>query len=270
MLVDRLHSGFIRLLYRVLAPGHPRGSTDMHAVMETDDGDTLWIHTHGLGKFGLSEIELVGVPNALRGYAHGILFDIMGYMKAEKAIAPDEHFGGTLVHDEQRVLHYATSRSIERRDDPEHDGFLRFVDYGCSAESGFPRRLFATHIASFADRERSPQGRERLARLSLETYDGSPREWLEEAEIELNPGNWLAWDVLGHALFDQGNEVEGERCFREVLERCPAAALKLHDIYRDAIAAGALPPPESDLRSRFWSSLDVESLHEAVASRKGS
>lgn len=239
----------------------------MHAVVETEQGDTLWTHTHGLEKLGLHEVEFVGVPTALRGYAHGMLFDIMGYMKAQKPIAADEHFGGNLAHPEQRVVHYATARRIQRPDDPEHDGFLRFVDYECSAESRFPSRLFAAHIASFADRERSPATRERLARLALQTYGGSREEWHAEADVDRNPGNWLAWDVLGHALYDQGNEQEGERCFKEVVERCPAAALRLAEIYSEAIAAGDLPPPEHDRRSRFWSSVDSRRLRDAAESR---
>jgi hypothetical protein len=239
----------------------------MHTVVEAEQGDTLWIHTHGLEKLGIHEIEFVGVPTALRGYSHGILFDIMGYMSAEKRIEADEHFGGTLVDPEQPVLHYATSRRIHRPEDPEHDGFLRFVDYDCPAESRFPCRLFAAHIACFADRARSPEPRERLARLALETYGGSREEWHAEADADRNPDNWLAWEVLAHALYDRGYEQEGENAFKEVIEWCPAAALQLWAIYNDVIAAGDLPPPETDPRSRFWSSMDSRILRDQARSR---
>jgi hypothetical protein len=267
-MIDRIHGTLVRTMYRILAPGHPRGRTDMHAVFETDRGDTLWIHTHGLEKLGFRELEFVGVPNALRGYAHGMLFDIMGYMKEVKPIEADEHFGGLLAHPEQRVVHYATTRGIDRPDEPEHDGFLRLVDRDRPADSGFPRRLFAAHIASLAERERSPEARERISRLALDAYKGSPEEWRAEGEVEVNPGNWLAWEVLGHALYDQRNGREGERCFQEVVERCPAAALRLSEIYREGIAAGALPPAEVDPRSRFWLSLEAGKLREAAESRR--
>jgi hypothetical protein len=236
-------------------------------MFETDRSDTLWIHTHGLEKLGCHEIEFVGVPTALRGYAHGMLFDIMGYMREVKPIEADEHFGGHLAHPGQRVAHFATTRRIDRPDDPEHDGFLRFVDRDRSADGGFPRRLFAAHIASLAERERSPKTRERLARLALQTYPGSAEEWRTEPEVERNPGNWLAWEVLGHALYDGRDEREGERCFEEVIERCPAAAVRISEIYREGVAAGALPPADIDPRSRFWLSLDPGKLREAAESR---
>lgn len=255
------------MMYLLLAPGHPRGRTDMHAVFEADGSDKLWVHTHGLDKLGLNEVEFVGVPVPLRGYAHGLLFEIMGYTKFEKPIQPNEHFGGHLAHPDQRVSHYATVRRIDRPDDPDHDGFLRLVDYGCSEESGFPRRLFAAHIGSLAERRRSAVTRERLARLALQTYEATPEEWRNEADVDRNPGNWLAWETLGHALYDQGRELEGERCFKEVVERCPAAAARIYEIYAKGVSSGHLPPPEADSRSRFWLSLDPETLRKAATSR---
>ncbi len=268
MLLERLHSVLMRGLYSVLAPRHPRGSTDMHAVIESPQADTLWVHTHGLAKRGLPELEIVGVPERLRGYAHGILFDVMGYMASRKSIGSDEHFGGLLVGPEQRVVHYATARRVTRPDDSEHDGFLRFVDYNERAESGFPTRLFAAHIAALADRERSATTRERLARLSLEVYKGSPAEWMRESDSDRNPGNWLALDVLAHALYDQGDATNGEICFRSLIERCPAAAVKIRAIYAEGIAEGHLPPPDVDPRSRFWTSLDEASLQHAIEERQ--
>ncbi len=193
----------------------------------------------------------------------------MGYMKAEKSIEPDEHFGGLLAHPEQRVSHYATARLIERPHDPEHSEFLRFVDHDCTAESGFPKRLFAAHIGALTDRGRSTVTRERLPRLAVQTYEGTPEQWQSESEVDSNPGNWLAWEVLGHALYDQNNQKEGEECFKQLIERCPATAVRLCEIYREAIASGELPPSEHDPRSRFWLSVDTATLEGQVAARRG-
>jgi len=63
---------------------------------------------------------------------------------------------------------------------------------------------------------------------------------------------------------------EGLQYFREVIERCPGAALRLIEIYREGLTAGSLPPPERDPRSAFWSSLDVDVLQKELASRGGS
>lgn len=269
MITELLHIKATRLLYRVLAPSHPRGRTDIHAVIESDRGGTLWVHTHGLRKLDLYEIEFVGVPGELRGHAHGILFDIMGYMKAEKPIGPDEHIGGAFVHPEQRAGHYATSRLIERPNDPPHSGVLRFVDYMQPAESGFPAKLFAAHILALSDRERSPSARERAARLALRLHPGDRPDPESEGSPDRNPGNWASWDTLGHALCDQGKVEEGLRCFEEVVRRCPAAALRMAEIFDEAVAAGALPPPGTDPRSSFWLGLDRAALRAALANHTG-
>ena len=270
MIIEALHEMAMRLMYLVLAPRHPRGRIAMHAVVENDNGDTLWVHTHGLAKFDLREIEVVGVPDELRGYAHGILFDIMGYMKFERRIEQDEHLGGMFVHDNQKAAHYATARLIKREGDPAHSGTLRFVDYDQPAGSGFPYRLFAVHIGSLAEKKRSPKQREEMARLSLSIHSGSQDHWCSETDPDQNPGNWLAYDVLGHALCDQGRHAEGIEAFRQVLERCPSAAIEFHSIYTDAISQGHLPPPEEDPRSEFWSAVDIQVLKSVVEARGGS
>ena len=268
MLLSLLHGTVTRLFYRVVAPKHPRGRTNFHAVWEDDRQETLWVHTHGMKALGLHEIELTGVPVALRGYAHGILFELMGYMAGVKPIGADEHIGGAFLDENQKVLHFATARLIERPDDPAHHGFLRFVDYQRDAASGFAGRLFAAHIATLAERERSPVAREQGARLSLAAYSGSEAEWRCEADLERNPGNWLAWVTLGNALADQGRIEEGLKCFKEVMERCPAAALRFTEIYADAIRDGQLPPPEMDPRSKFWMSRDRAALRSELEKRE--
>jgi hypothetical protein len=240
----------------------------MHAVVEGDGSDTLWVHTHGLAALGLPEIELVGVPLSMRGFAHGILFDIMGYMKTQKAIGPDEHIAGALVHAEQRAAHYTTSRLIDRPDDPAHSGFLRFVDYKREAATGFPKRLFAAHIVALGELERSAVARERSSRMALSVHPGDEEEWRAQSDPSLNPGNWVSWDTLGHALCDQGRIEEGLQCFRAVVERCPAAALRVRDIYEELVSAGKLPSAEVDPRSSFWLGLDRSDL-EAEAGARG-
>jgi hypothetical protein len=134
-------------------------------------------------------------------------------------------------------------------------------------DSGFPRRLFAVHIMSLAERQRSPVERERLGRTALAIHPSAHEEWINEADLDKNPGNWLSYDVLGHALCDLGRTDEGLSCFNEVVNRCPAAALKIGEIYDEAISAGNLPPAESDARSSFWSNLDRDALRAAVVQR---
>lgn len=74
MFAHGIHSWLTRWMYFLITPTHPHGYVDLHAVIEEDETQTLWVHTHGLQKFQLPEIELIGVPNRLRGYAHGNMF----------------------------------------------------------------------------------------------------------------------------------------------------------------------------------------------------
>lgn len=267
MLLHRIHSYAMRLLYLVLTPRHPRAWIDMHAVFE-DDGSRLWIHSHGMNRWGLRDVEFVGVPCEFRGYAHGLLFELTGYMKLAKPIKADEHIGGLLVHDHQKVPHFTTSRLVNRPEDPAHSGFLRFVDYKQPLESGFPRRLFAVHVGSLAEKTRSPARREILFRESLRIDCGDNS--LQEPNPETNPGNWLAWNGLGNALCDLGRVDEGLQCLGEVVNRCPAVAAHMHESVVKGIAAGRVPPPTVDPRSRFWSGLDAEQLRARVAALQDS
>ena len=255
MLINWIHGWMIRLMYRVLAPGHPRGTTDMHAVHEDACGETLWLHTHGLRRHGLSEIELSGVPVALKGYAHGFLFEIMGYMKSQKPISADEDVGGAFYGDSQRVYHAATARLVQRTNDSQHDGYLRFVDKGETADSGFPSKLFATHLAAAADDAKEPGKAESLARQSLALWDGSADD---SRTMEFNRGNWLAWDILGHSLCYQGKIDEGLDCFRTMARNCPDAVRRTREIILE-MAKDLQQPPDSEVSTQFFLNFDSKS-----------
>jgi hypothetical protein len=220
-----------------------------------------------MNRWDLREIELVGVPDDLRGYAHGILFDVMGYMKLEKPIVSGEHFSGLLVSQQQRVHHAATIHEIPRPEDPSHSGFLRLVDYDQSADAGFPNQLFATHIAALADERRSAAEREEMFRRALDLFPGDLKQAHLEPSPNANPGNWLSWDGLGNALCDQGKTEEGMECLRRMIEMCPAAALLTRDIVEEGVETGALPPPDLDERTRFWIDLDPEKLKKETDRR---
>lgn len=100
---------FLRWMYRILAPRHPRGWLDIHAlVSETDPNILCSVHCHGMARWNLPNIEIVNVPGDLGGYAHGILCDITGYMRAQRPIKPDENLGGLFVSKQQIVPHQCT------------------------------------------------------------------------------------------------------------------------------------------------------------------
>jgi hypothetical protein len=247
-----MYDTLIRLLYRVIAPGHPRGHVRFDAVRE-EPANTLWIHTHGMSRWGLHEVEFVGVPYELRGYAHGLLFDIIGYMRTQKPILPDQDLGGFFVSESQPVYHIATARLVKRMTDSPHVSTLRFVDYKTPAESGFPRRLFAAHITALAADERSAARRETMFRKALELFPpGAEQEGKDPRE---NANNWVALEGLGTALCDLGHMDEGLAILSRAATASPRAMRSLAAHIRGAIASGQLPSPESDPRSRFWSNL---------------
>jgi nucleoid-associated protein YgaU len=68
----------------------PREHVTVHLV---DEGDTLWVHTHGLVKFGRPELELYGVPKDLSEVAYAFVMDTGGYVIDGPVIAPGNTLG---------------------------------------------------------------------------------------------------------------------------------------------------------------------------------
>lgn len=61
----------------------------VHAVQEPD-GQGLWLHTHGLAKFGRSELEVRGVPEPYEPLATHALKTICDYMSQGRVVRPGE------------------------------------------------------------------------------------------------------------------------------------------------------------------------------------
>ncbi len=270
----RLHGAVIKLLYRVLSWNHPRGWVDMHAVFEGERRETLWIHTHGMGRFGRADLELVGVPNDLRGFAHAILFDVLGYTRSVKPIAPDEHFGGNLVGGpSQAVPHLATARAVPDRD-ASHRGVLRLVDHGAPADAGFPFRLFAAHLCALADTTRSLGRSEALFRRSTEIFPG---EYVEPTagvdprtgEVDLLAlqarANVRGWEGLGTTLASLGRVAEAVEAFEQAIARAPAWGRHFAKFVADH--AGRELPSGDDPIVRFWTDVDVDEVRARRAAR---
>lgn len=267
VLLFLIHGTILRLFWRLIAPRHPRGWLDIHAVYEDEENPTtLWIHCHGMERWQLPNIEFVGVPAELRGYAHGIMMDLVGYMKNIKPMKADENFGGMFVDENQPAWHVGTMRTAPAREDSNTE--LRVVDYGEPADAGFPVQLFVAHLCALASVNRNPVKQEELARKATELFPGDPRV-VPECEFEqgVNPSNFIAWEVLGNALCDQGRDDEGIACLEESVARWTVAAESMAEFIREEIAEGKLPSPEKDPRAIFWQALDVEAVRQKVIDR---
>jgi hypothetical protein len=251
------HGTVMRWMYRILAPRHPRGWLDFHALTDEAHPELLCsVHCHGMARWKLPNIEIVNVPRDLGGYAHGIMFDIVGYMKSQKAIKPDESLGGMFVSNQQVVPHRCSFRLVRLDDEPVEKDFLRVVDLDEPADSGFPQRLFAAHILALAEKTRNPATRAAMLRRSVEIHPGEPNSGPDdESAMHENPGNFFSWYSLGDALCDSGDRDEGLRCLRTAVEHWPCGGRKNASIIVEAIRNGQLPPADKDPRSKFWSDL---------------
>lgn len=241
--------------YRIAAPRHPRGWLEFHAVSEEGDPPLCWVHCHGMERWDLPDLEIVDVPDDLTGYAHGIIFVLVDYMKNQKPVLADETIAGAWVDDaEQAVYHCGTMRRAPARDG--HVGLLRIVDEGEPLESGFPCRLFAAHMSALAFQMRNPRRQEEVFRRIIAFWPGQAAE---AGDISFtygrNPNNYVAWLGLGDALCDQGRFDEGIEALREAVARCPGWAADFVKYLREEEDTDDL---SDDPRFRFWSEVEAD------------
>lgn len=254
-----IHGAAVRLLWKVISPRHPRGWLDIHPVVDPD-GQTAWVHCHGMDRWKLPDIEFRDVPLDLLGPAHGILMAITGYMKSTSPIAADETIGGYFSGHDQPVVHRAT---VRRPPDPApgHENVLRIVDLDEPATARFPCRLFAAHLIGLADTAKDSHAQERLFRRATEIYPGGKGENPEDvSESANNPNNYVAWHGLGIALADLGRANEATAAFEQAIVRWPFGANDFAQYVRDQIRAGRWPAGPDDPTTRFWSTVDIPAV----------
>jgi hypothetical protein len=255
-----VHGTLLRWMYRLLAPRHPRGWLDFHALTDEHDPELLCsVHCHGMARWNLPNLEIVNVPRDLGGYAHGIMFDIAGYMRSQRTIKADETLGGKFVGEHQVVPHYCSFRAVRLDDEPTEKDLLRIVDLNETAESGFPKRLFAAHILALAEKTRDPTKRAAMLRRAVTIHPGEPNSGPDdESAATENPGNFFSWYSLGDALCDAGELEEGLQCLRTAVGRWPCGGRKNAAVIVEAIRSGQLPPPDRDARSKFWTEVAAQ------------
>jgi len=249
-----LRGSLLRGFYRILAPRHPRGWLDFLAFDDDRDPSRFSaVRCYGMSRWRLSDLEIVDVPCDLGGYAHGIMFDIVGYMRRERPIKADETLGGALVSEDQLALHFCSFRAVRRDDDPRVQDFLQVVDRGEPAASGFPRRLFAAHLIALADKTRRVGKQIEMLRRAVEIHPGeSGSGAADDAAVVENPGNFFGWLGLGDALCGDAQHDEGLECLRTAVDHWRHGGREHARAIVAAIGAGRLPGPDHDARARFW------------------
>lgn len=248
-----------RLYRRVFNRQDPHGWADYHCVDEPDGG--LWIHCHVPPRSPLANLEFVGVPPEMRGHAHQLMFEIIAHGRAQGGLGANMDIEGIFSAPLQNFWQMATLRWTEH-EDSEHFGMLRIVDRDQPLESGFPRRLFASHIAAWAEFAHEPAKKEAMCRRALAIFPGHFLEMTAGADIR--PGKADFTDLqfraslttyisLAHALFDQGRSNEGIGYLKEAIARCPGWAC--------AYRAHLLKAYNSrDRYIDFWREADIEEI----------
>lgn len=247
-----------RLLRRLFDLEDPHGWAEYHCVEEA--AGTLWIHCHS-PRWGLPNLEFVGVPADMRSYAHQLMFEIIAHGRAGHALAPDCDIEGIFSAPLQNFRQMATLRRTDH-DDPDHYGMLRIVDWTQPVESGFPRRLFAAHVMAWVEYTEDPAQKEAMCRRSLAIFPGYFLDMAAGADIVPRKAdltdlqfraNLSAYLSLAHALFDQGRGKEGIGYLRQAIARCPGWACAYRHHLLNAYRA-------RDRYIDFWREADIERI----------
>ncbi len=250
-------------IYRILAPGHPRGWIDIDVVSEGgEEMDSWWVHSHGMERWELPNLEIVGVPGPMTGYSHGILYELLGYMKAEgRAFEADDSVGGRLVSSRQPAYHLMSIREVDHTVGSEVRRALRIVDLHEEEDSGFPRRLFAAHLCALAYLEEEPKERAALYRraVKLSTEEFVPVSGsLETFDASENVNNYLAWLGLADALACLGDMENAVDAGSRAVISYPAAMRHRAAEWRTGIERGT--GSRDDPAVPLWSHIEAFAL----------
>ena len=245
---------FPRLLYRIFGRTNPRGWADYHVVPERRG--TLWIHCHGPARRGGANLEFVGVPRELRNQALQLMFALVAQMRSGRKFAADEDFAAALSSPRQGLMQICTLRAAAWTD-KGHRGMLRVVDYGELLNSGFPRRLFASHVAVRAQRADDPRRKAALCRTSLQIFPGDFVDLATGAGTEItelqNRCNLMAYTGLADALCAQGRYGDACGTIADAIARSPGWARD----YRDQLLQSGEP---ENPYVRFWRDADISEI----------
>ncbi|UCH74608.1 MAG: hypothetical protein JSU82_01775 [Rhodospirillales bacterium] len=255
----RLVSPPARLMYRIFGRANPRGWADYHSAPERRG--TLWVHCHGPARRGGANLEFIGVPTALRAAALQLMFALVAEMRAGRRFRADEDFAAPLSSKRQSFMQIGTLRATAWSD-RDHAGMLRVVDYREPLQSGFPLRLFASHIAARATLAEDPARKEALCRKSLAVFAGDFTDLADAIGVDgsdadltelQNRCNLLGYTGLAEALCAQNRHSEACGIIVDAIARCPGWARG----YREQLLASGAP---ENLYTRFWHDADIAEI----------
>lgn len=252
----RLAGPVKRIYCRFFNPANPLGWADYHIVQERRG--TLWVHCHGLKRRKGHNLEFVGVPAELRRESVRLMMGIIRMLRGGANFAPDRDLAGRFTSSKQSFAQIGTFR-LSPRNDGEHEGMLRIVDYGEPLHSGFPERLFAAHLAARGQAQTDPAKAERIFRRSLELFPGEIASPQDAIEYDAQDGDITALQAksnlgarlgLGLALRAQGRVADARKVAIETIAHCYEWAR----LYRDHLVQ---TDDKHDAYYRFWRDADL-------------
>lgn len=255
----RLVSPLARLFYMIFNGGDPRAWAAYHMVPERRG--TLWVHCHGLWRRRAANLEFTGVPPELRREAIELMFALARIARSKRRLGADEHFAERFTARGQRFAAIGTLR-VTGRNDKQHAGMLRVVDYERPLTDGFPLRLFAAHLAAKADAAKDPKKKENLYRRALGIFPGEYAEMNEGADIDpaepdltelQHKCNVSAYFGLAESLRAQNRSGEAVAALADAIARCPGWA----GAYREHLLRSG---DREDRYFRFWRDADIADI----------
>ena len=252
----RLISPLARLFYMIFNGRDPRAWANYHLVIERRG--TLWVHCHGARRRGAANFEFTGVPLALRDEAIELMFALVRIAGSKRRLAADDDFAERFTARGQKFAEIGTLRTTGRND-TQHAGMLRVVDYGRPLTDGFPNRLFAAHLVAKADAEVNLKRKEALYRKAMIVFPGDFAEMNEGADIDpavpdlteiQHKCNIAAYYGLAEVLCERNRASEAFSVLADAIARSPgwAGAYRNH-----LVQCGGV----EDQFFRFWRDVDI-------------
>lgn len=254
----RLVSPLARLFYMIFNSGDPRAWTAYHIV--PDWRGTLWVHCHRMWRRS-GNMEFTGVPPELRREAIELMFAMVRTARSRKRLGVDQHFAERFTARGQKFAALGTLRATGRND-KEHKGMLRVVDYDRPLTDGFPVRLFAAHLVAKADAMKNPNKREILYRYAMKIFPGEPAVINEGTDIDpvapdltelQHKCNVGAYFGLAEALRDQNRSGDAVAAVSDAIAQCPGWA----GVYRNHLVRSG---GGEDRYFRFWRDADIADI----------
>lgn len=252
----RLAGPLKRNYCRFFKSGNPLGWADYHVVEERRG--TLWVHCHGLKRRKGYELEFVGVPANLRPEAVRLLMGIIRMQRGGAKFAPDTDFAGRFTSTKQSFTQIGTFR-LSARNDSDHEGTLRIVDYGEPLHAGFPARLFSAHLTARGQSQTDAKKAEKFFRQSIELFPGEIADATDASEYDPGDGDITALQAksnlgarlgLALALRAQGRVADAKTKAIEAIAYCYEWAR----LYRDHFIQ---TDGNADAYYRFWRDADL-------------